>query len=354
MVRLYLFVWIACTAFAQTVEKPAAEWIHSAEPVKQAWAAHWIAEQRIESLIPELKRIVAEQALPDAPTEKGATDSEAVKLAGLDALIQFRESVPLSDLEPLVEKFPTEVLILASRAQEDNSALLLKLLDRSHNYESFVAIGNLLTPRRVPGFTLRAMKEFCVVDQIFVLDPGQMNGPGAGWSGDYGRAGDPARLGWPETGTYRLAEGPGARPWELLADGAHRIFFNRDLKKTYVDHGFDPTSESTGRTACERAEEFLASYLNVLPSQLPVHADMQLRVTWSGEAAYSEAVRNFFDAQRAAYRIVARKLADQGFLSPAETEGVNLYIRFFVNDARKQDRTTLPDVKALTRNVPKL
>ena len=60
-------------------------------------------------------------------------------------------------------------------------ALLLKLLDRPHNYESFVAIGNLLAPRRVPGFALRAIKKFCVVDQIFVLDPGQAKGPGLDW-----------------------------------------------------------------------------------------------------------------------------------------------------------------------------
>ena len=346
--RIHLLVWVGCAAFAQTAEKPA-EWIRSAEPVKRAWAAHWIAEQQIESLVPELKRMVAELAPPDAPREKGVTDPEAAKLAGMDALIQLRESVPLADLEPLVDKFPTEVLILASRAQ-DNSALLLKLLDRPHNYESFVAIGNLLAPRRTPGFALRAMKEFCVVDQIWVLDPGQKKGGmGMGWA--VSQAADPARTGWPETGAYRLAEGHGSHSWELLADGTHPISFNREPTRAYVDHGFDHTG---GRTVCQRAEEFLASYLNVQPSQLPVHADMELSVTWTGDSGYTTAVRDFFSTQRAAYHILAQQLAARGFLSAAEAEGLSLQIRFFVSDARKQDRTTLPDVKVLTHNVPKL
>ena len=40
--------------------------------------------------------------------EKGVTDTEAAKLAVMDSLIQLPESARLADLEPLVDKFPTD------------------------------------------------------------------------------------------------------------------------------------------------------------------------------------------------------------------------------------------------------
>jgi hypothetical protein len=205
---------IATTLFAQPDDKPADQWIRSPEPLKQAWAAHWIAEQKLTALIPELLRVVespepsTDVVATDVATDVAtgiASDASAAKFAALDTLIQLSTDVPLRDLEPLVDRFPTDVLILASRSSEDASDLLLKLLDRQHNREAFVAVGDLLTPKRNAGFAKDAMKEFCQSAAVYVFNPDQPQGIGSGWAGDMLGKTDPPRADWPDTGSYRLA-----------------------------------------------------------------------------------------------------------------------------------------------------
>jgi hypothetical protein len=107
------FFCLASALIAQPADKPADQWIRSPEPLQQAWAAHWIAEQKLTALIPELLRVV------ESP--ETSADNNAAKFAALDTLIQLDAEVPLRDLEPLVDQFPTDVLILASRSTEDAS-----------------------------------------------------------------------------------------------------------------------------------------------------------------------------------------------------------------------------------------
>jgi hypothetical protein len=143
MLRLLALTGFAsCVMFAQVDQPTAYRWLGDSEPLHQAWAAHWIGEQNDQSHLDELTRILA--------TPERTEASQAAKLAAMDGLIRMGGTAPLVYLEPLTDSYPTEVLILAARAQEDNSALLLKLLDRQFNYEAFLAVGNLLTPRRVP------------------------------------------------------------------------------------------------------------------------------------------------------------------------------------------------------------
>ena len=153
--RLLALICMTGVLLAQPDEKPdnkrAAEWIFSPEPLKQAWAAHWIAEQKLTALIPELLRVIESPDTSAASNAAANTDTSAATFAALDTLIQLNADVPLRDLEPLVDRFPTDVLILASRSSEDASALLLKLLDRQHNREAFVAVGDLLT---LPSLTI--------------------------------------------------------------------------------------------------------------------------------------------------------------------------------------------------------
>ena len=99
--RLAALYFVAGVLLAQT--DPA--------PREQAWTAHSILEQRLTSRIPDLVRILES---PDS-----SSDADAAKFAVLDALIQLDAQVPLADLEPLIDRFPTDVFILASRSAED-------------------------------------------------------------------------------------------------------------------------------------------------------------------------------------------------------------------------------------------
>ena len=104
-----LFALLLCipgTLFAHTDDKPADEWIRSPEPLKQAWAAHWIAEQKLTLLTPELLRIIES---PESSADV-VTDTAAAKFAALDALIQLGVEVPVAELEPLVR--PPRVIAL--------------------------------------------------------------------------------------------------------------------------------------------------------------------------------------------------------------------------------------------------
>jgi hypothetical protein len=335
--------------FAQPADKPAGAWIRSAEPLKQAWAAHWIAEQKLTALIPELLRVVES---PESDT--AASDTDAAKFAALDTLIHLNAEVPLHDLEPLVDRFPTDVLILASRSTEDASALLLKLLDRRHNREAFVAVGDLLTPKRNAGFAKAALKEFCQSATVYVYNPDQPRGMGGGWAGDMLGKTDPPRADWPETGSYRLAPGTGDRrqAWTLLADGPRPVSFIRTANKGYVDRGFDQSGEDSSNNSCIRAEEFLALYLETTTSQLPVHADAKLDLVWTTAEAFEAAVRGFIAEQRVRYAILAGQLAARGYLTADEASKVRLNLRISTQDARTHDRTPLPKVSDWAKDPP--
>jgi len=352
-----LFALLLCipgTLFAHTDDKPADEWIRSPEPLKQAWAAHWIAEQKLTALIPELLRVVESPESPGATTDTAVTDTDAAKFAALDTLIQLNADVPLRDLEPLVDRFPTDVLILASRSSEDASALLLKLLDRQHNREAFVAVGDLLTPKRNAGFANDAMKEFCQSAVVYVYDPDQPRGMGGGWAGDGLGKTDPPRTDWPDTGSYRLVENSAKRmrAWIPLADGPHAASFIRTANKAYVDHGFDFSSEGSDNNSCIRAEEFLAMYLDISPWQLPVRADAKLDLVWTSPEAFEAAVRGFIAEQRVRYAILAGQLAARRYLTADEASKVRLNLRIRAEDVREHGRTPLPDISDWARDSP--
>jgi hypothetical protein len=335
------FLCIASALFAQPADKPADQWIRSPEPLKQAWAAHWIAEQKLTALIPELLRVVES---PESSAD--AADAAAARFAALDTLIQLDAEVPLRDLEPLVDQFPTDVLILASRSTEDSSALLLKLLDRQHNRQAFVAVGDLLTPKRNAGFAKDALKEFCQAATVWVYNPDQHQGMGGGWSGDTLVKTDPPRADWPETGSYRLVESSAQRMrhWIPLADGPHQASFIRTANKAYVDHGFDFSSEGSGDNSCVRAEEFLAMYLETSPSQLPIRSEGKLDLVWTSPEAFEAAVRGFIAGQRVRFAILAGQLAARGYLTADEASKARLDLRISAADAREHDRTPLPNI----------
>ena len=337
--RLLAFLPIAGALFAQTDAQPTADWIRSPEPIKQAWGARVIAEQKLNALIPELLRIV------ESP--ETSADADAARFAALDTLIQLNAEVPVRDLEPLVDRFPTDVLILASRSHEDASDLLLKLLDRQHNREAFVAVGDLLTPKRIAGFAKAAMKEFCQSAAVYVYNADQTERGGMGWSGDTIGETDPARADWPDTGSYRIYPGTGNRrqAWTLLADGAHPVSFVRTANKGYSDHGFDVSGEESGNNSCIRAEEFLALYLETSTSQMPVHASARLDVVWTTPEAFETAVRGFMTEQRVRYGLLAGQLAARGYLTADEASKAKLNLRIHAQDMRQHDRTPLPKIE---------
>lgn len=323
--------------------QPSPDWIRSPEPLKQAWGAHVIAEQRLTALTPELLQVLE--------SSDASADADAARFAVLDTLIQLNAEVPLSDLEPLVDRFPTDVLILASRSHQDAGALLLKLLDRRHNREAFVAVGDLLTPKRNAGFAKAAMKEFCQSAVVYVYDPDQPQGIGGGWAGDSLGKTVPARSEWPETGSYRIYPGAGNRrqAWTLLADGAHPVSFVRTANKLYVDDGFDITGEDMNNNSCVRAEEFLALYMETSTSQLPVHSSAKLDLVWTTPEAFEAAVRGFITEQRVRYGVLANGLAAHGYLTADEASKARLNLRIRADDVRQHGRTPLPNINDWTK-----
>jgi hypothetical protein len=336
--RLLALLGLAVALFAQPDAKPdakaAAEWIVSPEPLKQAWAAHWIADQQLTAFIPDLLHVL------ESPETSG--DADAARFAALDTLTQLNAEVPLGDLEPLADRFPTDVLILAARLGDDANALLLKLLDRPHNREAFIAVGHLLAPQRVPGFMKPVMRTFCQRAKIVVYNPDNRNRSGGAWAGDAFRLPDRQRAGWPDTGSYRLVENMAAG--SLPAERPHAVAFVRTVSKAYIDHGFDASSEDSGNNSCLLAEDFLAIYLDTSPSQLPIRSEAQLELPWTTEEAFETSVRGFIAEQRRRYAVVAEQLAARGYLTADEASQVRLNLFISAADDRVHDRTQLPDI----------
>jgi hypothetical protein len=215
-------------------------------------------------------------------------------------------------------------------------------------------VGDLLTPKRNAGFANDAMKEFCQSAVVYVYNPDQPRGMGGGWAGDMLGKNDPPRADWPETGSYRLAPGGGnrGRAMTILADGPHPISYFRTANKAYVDHGFDFSSEGSGDNSCIRAEEFLAMYLEISPSQLPVRADAKLDLVWTNPEAFGAAARGFIAEQRVRYAILAGQLAARRYLTADEALKVRLNLRIRAEDVREHDRTPLPDISDWAKDSP--
>jgi hypothetical protein len=299
-VRFCALLCIAGALFAQPNNQPTAEWIRDPNPLKQAWGAHVIAEQKLTAFVPELLRVI------ESP--ETSADADAARFAALDTLIQLNAEVPLSDLEPLTDRFPTDGLILAARSHEDATDLLLKLLNRQHNRQAFVAVGDLLTPKRIPGFAKAALKEFCQFVTVSVYNPHQRRDGEGAWAGDGLAEPDRPRADWPETGSYQLFQGEANPSRALLADGPHPISFFRTANKNYADHGFDYLSDGSGDNSCLRAEEFLATYLGTSPRQLPIRTEASLNLNWTTDRVFETAVRKFIAEQRARYGLLADSL----------------------------------------------
>jgi len=137
---------------------------------------------------------------------------------------------------------------------------------------------------------------------------------------------------------------------DLIADGRYRVSFERRPGRTYTDHGFQDYGSSSGRTIPDRAQEFLADYLDIDAAQLPVHAANTLKITWAGDADFRGRVGQFFAGQRMGYAALVQSLIARKYLAAESAAQLRLRIRPYVNDARREDRTALPDVKALTGN----
>jgi hypothetical protein len=181
-----------------------------------------------------------------------------------------------------------------------------------------------------------------------VLTPDQERpGIGSAWAGDGFRVPDRQRTEWPETGSYRLADSASRFPEVTpLAAGPRSVLFVRKADKSYIDHGFDYSSEESGRNSCMRAGEFLAAYLDTSPSKLPIHSKETFELNWTTDRAFEDAVRGFIAEQRQRYAILAGQLASRGFWTADEASQARLNLRVSASDQREHDRTHLPDVDA--------
>ena len=128
----------------------------------QAWGAFFAGEFQLTEFTPALLRLIASS---DARLNSGL-----LKQVALDSLIRLDASVPGEVLSPLFEWFSDEVLILCAKAPMENRQLLLSLLDRRLSGEEWVAINNILTADRAPGFAAVLMGRLKITAVINVSD----------------------------------------------------------------------------------------------------------------------------------------------------------------------------------------
>jgi hypothetical protein len=258
-------------------------------------------------------------------------------------------SLPAFELQDLLDRFPTEALILAVRSPADSSSLLLDLFDRAESYEAYVAVGNLLVGKPSPRFVGKLMSSLSIYLQVGIYDFGANIGAnGGGWAGDVYRNAEPIKKSWPEIGIYELTESSDSAV--LLARGKHPIYYRRAESKIYADHGFNFTGECSGRSRNDRAQEYLAQILDLKPDAFPLQIDRKLSVYWTNGEALKQDIRKSVTEQRRLYSSIAAEFVRRGLLTGDSTL-LQPRIYVWLLDSRTTNQIPLPDMAKMAAEL---
>jgi hypothetical protein len=310
----------------------------SASPEVRAWSAFMAARDGLKDAVPVVRRLLAPLPL-GAPEE-----ARFVQYAALDALIRLDADVPAQELLGLPDRFVEHAIILLARHPDRNQAALLEVI-RKHRAprDAWIAVCNLLVPRRTPGLAAWLLGKLERELRLHVHDPGSGYGGGVMHSSSYdGRFKVPR--GYPPTTLYRLTDRKTGDA-ELLAPGRRPIFVTRRVV---------PPGETAGFGSHSRPDEdyrlrvaYLADLAGVAPSALDLPRVLSVTIHWYGpERFLAEAARARADAERQVADLCER-LASRGSI-PTGRDGSALVpeLRVTVKDARSDRSTPLPELPA--------
>ena len=124
----------------------------------RAWGAYLIGIYGLS----EFSSALIELLIRSSDTSSSQAESRETGFLhriALDSLIQLHATVPGEKLLPFYQKFPDEMIILLAQSPAENTASLLLLLEEVTRGIGWVAVCNLLTEVKAPGFAALLLKD---------------------------------------------------------------------------------------------------------------------------------------------------------------------------------------------------
>ena len=357
MKALLAMVLAATAAFAQEPaeiqlsDNPAilaSKWLRETNAIHKAWAISLVRREKLTSLIPDVERVLDLSSSADLEER----DVESLQLLALDALIQLDVAVPSFTLQRFVDRCPGAVVMLAAKAPDDPSPLLMDLLPRANSYEAYVAVGNLLLQHPSPAFVQHLLSSIKVSLYLGVYDRADHDRPGFGPGSFFGDAASylPSdRKGWPPVGLYDFTQKSSDGP--LLAGGPHPIYWVRGESVRYVDQSFESRGEDNIRDKNARNQEYLATLQHVSPRDFPLKILVTGQLDWTNPSVLEADVREWIRTQRSIYEAIVQQFTQQSLLSPQQAADLQLHIGLMLYDRRKKDHGELPALAELATRM---
>jgi len=335
----------------------AAAWLHSGDPRLQAWGAYVVLRDKHKQLIPDLLALADAYEITGLPVLNTRREHHDAMLAVLDSLIQLDAPISGDEGRRLYSEFPTQSLILLSRAWvfpdslDSSNKILLDIFRKEHSQPYWLAAGNILAERKAEGFAATVLGNMTVHMSFVVTSPNRlMTGFGESACGD-SFAGPPEdRTAWPEIGTYSLAEpGPGVT---LLADGADPAYYRRKVGRVYGDiEGGGQCSNVIANSWDLLRQHYLARMLGESRENPSLKASNFRTVFWKNDVAYQAQLRRFVQQQQMKFAEVTGKLRDACLITADEFAAAKPHLEITIVDERKDKTTPLPRAEHLGENV---
>jgi hypothetical protein len=327
------------------------QWMAGPDMRLRAWAAFWILRDRETDLAPTLREQIAAYTPVRGEPSSLERDSHDAMLAVLDAVIQMHVLVPASDAARLYPEFPVQSLILMSRLQENAGDTLLIIFQDDHSQPgAWLAAGNLLLERRVPGFAAAVLRGLKVHAGITVTTGGDL-GPGEG-SGTCGDSFAIRKQGWPEIGLYAFVNSTGKPESDeiVLVPGRDSAYYIRGVNNSYLSPVLG--SCNNFRDLDLVRQHYLEALLDISPSdQPPIKSSVNLTIMWDGEASYLAQVQALVDSEEAIFTNVAKSLEAHQLLTAEEFAAAVPKLELRIADQRNKPAASLPQLSRLPSNV---
>jgi hypothetical protein len=325
----------------------ATEWLRSEDPLRVAWGAWLVRQDRQTALTPLLiEKVVEYQPTEESSSQRVEGDRHDAMLVVLDALIGLGAAVPVQEARKLYPEFAAQSMILLVRSQDDGQLALLDIFPNARANWNWLAAGNILVKTRPPGFASLLLSRFTQHVTVSVFDPGHGGGGGGGGSECGFSLRAPKAL-WPAVGLYLLTQFPERMPGltaTFLIGGDTTVYYWR------IEPGnYDNPTDAPGSCDDGDRDRYRAQYLTrLMESSFPrISLDPypQTTIEWKGEADYRQRLLAGVEEQRTEFRRAVASLQESGrVLTPAEAATLKPRLEIVIRDERADRSALLPAV----------
>jgi hypothetical protein len=341
------------------------EWLQSNDSRLVAWGAYFSSKSDDPINADVYTTIMARrlaQWIPPAnhrditvPDDQPFRISEAAIEAILDALIVKKQTVPSISIAPIVLRFPTEALILASRLPGEDRPLFLEqwwqqrasapdqqyLQNKIANTNREILAAMLLAKDPPPGFAASVIAEYVDQQSFWVLDneleKQKLEGGRLLPCQEAARTPLPPispmaeRMlrEWPPQIRYILSDPSSPAAGELLVDaGGQQIIYSRISGLTV------PPECSRLKLSMETLYAILAEMTGLDDKARPWQTHEDVIHIWKSDEGFLSALKLRIQSEESKLKMIVNALEMRGYLTPDEAHTARPRLRVLVNDAR--------------------